>query len=88
MSMLFSQEEVTEMYVREREEEALNRGLERGHKEGFASGQKEGERKNALENAKNLLKEGLSPELIARALNLPLSEIEKIKEQMETESSH
>ena len=108
MSLLFSQEEVTEMYVREREEEAMKQGrmegfasgqkegfasgqkqgFASGQKQGFASGQKEGEKKNAIETAERMLREALPTDLIVRVSGLSLSEIEKIKEQMKTESSN
>lgn len=35
-----------------------------------------------IENAKNLLKEGLPVELIARAINMPISEVSELKSKM------
>ena len=46
--------------------------------------EKAAERKKAIEAAKNLLIEGLPVELIARALNLSICEIDAIKAQMES----
>lgn len=70
MVTLFDNETILKGYTREKENAALNEGISKG------------ERKKALEAARNLIKEGLPVELIARALNLPLAEINEIKSQM------
>jgi predicted transposase/invertase (TIGR01784 family) len=51
-----------------------NSWVEKGLKEGIQKGESEGKRKIAL----NMLKEGLSIELIVRVTNLDYTEIEKI----------
>jgi predicted transposase/invertase (TIGR01784 family) len=51
-----------------------NSWVEKGIKEGIKKGESEGKRKIAL----NMLKEGLSIELIVRVTNLDYTEIEKI----------
>ncbi|WP_318720864.1 Rpn family recombination-promoting nuclease/putative transposase [Treponema sp.] len=48
-----------------------------GKKEGI----EEGARQNAIENAKAFLKEGLSPEVIARCVKLPLEQILELQEK-------
>lgn len=50
--------------------------------EGLAKGCSEGMELEKFENAKNLLKEGLPVELIARAINMPISEVNKLKAQI------
>ncbi len=45
--------------------------------DGKAAGIQIGEKKKAVEDARNLLKKGISPELIAECIGLPLDEVEK-----------
>jgi predicted transposase/invertase (TIGR01784 family) len=52
----------------------VEKGIKEGLKEGIQKGESEGKRKIAL----NMLKEGLSIELIVRVTNLDYTEIEKI----------
>ena len=66
MVTLFDNETILKGYTREKEKAALNEGI----------------KTKALEDARNLIKEGLPAELIARAINLPISEIDEIKSQM------
>ncbi len=70
MNTLFDNETILKGYTKEKEKAALNEGISKG------------EKKKALETARNLIKEGLPVELIARAINLPISEINEIKSQM------
>ena len=56
-----------------------DRDIQRAAKrEGFA----EGARETAIMNAKNLLKEGDSPEKVARCTGLPLEEVQKLAEEL------
>ena len=55
--------------------------LEAGREEG----RKLGARETAIANAKNLLKEGDSPEKIARCCNLPLEQVIALKEELSHE---
>ena len=48
--------------------------------EAFEDGEMQGEQNKALESAINLLKENVSPELIARCVGLPLEEVKKLAE--------
>ncbi|MBQ6056993.1 MAG: hypothetical protein IJJ70_00320 [Treponema sp.] len=55
--------------------------------QGVDDGRKEGAQQQALETAENLLKENISPEIIARCTGLPLSRIlEQQKQLAETVS--
>ena len=56
--------------------------------QGVDDGRKEGAQQQALETAENLLKENISPEIIARCTGLPLSRIlEQQKQLAETVSN-
>ena len=66
MVTLFDNETILKGYTREKEKDALNEGI----------------KTKALDDARNLIKEGLPVELVARAINLPISEINEIKSQM------
>lgn len=50
-----------------------------------AEGRAEGAKQTAIENAKNLLKEGDSPEKIARCCSLPLEQVLALKEELARE---
>lgn len=54
---------------------------------GLAEGLKRGVRKNAIANAKNFLKEGDSPEKIARCCSLSLAQVFALKEELERETA-
>ena len=45
----------------------------------------DGAHDNAVKNAKNLLKEGDSPEKIARCTGLPLEDVQKLADEMKTQ---
>ena len=45
--------------------------------DGKAAGIQIGAQQKAVEDARNLLKKGISPELIAECIGLPLDEVEK-----------
>lgn len=49
--------------------------------QGVDDGRKEGAQQQALETAENLLKENISPEIIARCTGLPLSRILELHKQ-------
>ena len=46
--------------------------------DGKAAGIQIGEQKKAVEDARNFLKKGISPELIAECIGIPLDEVGKI----------
>nr|MCR5385510.1 hypothetical protein [Treponema sp.] len=47
----------------------------------FSAGKKEGAQEKAVESARELLKEGISPEVIARCVKLPLEQVLELKEK-------
>ena len=66
---------------------AEQRGLEKGIKKGLEKGLEKGIEKGKVESAKNLLKlNKLSCDEIAQCCSLPIEEIKKLKEELETES--
>ena len=72
MVTLFDNETILKGYMREKVNAARAEALA------------DGERRNAIETAKNLLIEGLPVELIARAVNLSICEIDAIEAKMES----
>ena len=60
-------------------EEGISIGLERGREEGISVGIErglaQGAYEKALETAKNLLSEGLAPQMVARCTDLPLETV-------------
>ena len=66
MNTLFDNETILNGYTREK----------------IIAARQEGQKLEKLENAKNLLKEGLPVELIARAINMPISEVSELKSKM------
>ena len=59
-------------------EEGISIGLERGLERGRATGREEGAYQNKLETARNLLSEGLAPQMVARCTGLPLETVERL----------
>ena len=66
MNTLFDNETILKGYTREK----------------IIAARQEGQKLEKIENAKNLLKEGLPAELIARAINMPISEVSELKSKM------
>ena len=66
MNTLFDNETILKGYTREK----------------IIAARQEGQKLEKIENAKNLLKEGLPAELIARAINMPISEVNELKSKM------
>ena len=56
--------------------------LERGIEKGLKAGREEGARANALENARNLLKNGASPELVAKSLGMEMEQVLKLQKEV------
>lgn len=61
-------------------------GVDDGIKQGIEQGIEQGARGNAVENAKNLLREKIPEELIAKCIGLPLEEIKKLSEEIKQEA--
>ena len=68
MVTLFDNETILKGYTREK----------------IIAARQEGQKLEKIENAKNLLKEGLPVELVARAINMPISEVNELKSKMAT----
>ena len=66
MVTLFDNETILKGYTREK----------------IIAARQEGQKLEKIENAKNLLKEGLPVELVARAINMPISEVNELKSKM------
>lgn len=66
MNTLFDNETILKGYTREK----------------IIAARQEGQKLEKIENAKNLLKEGLPVELVARAINMPISEVNELKSKM------
>ena len=60
---------------------ALEKGREEGMAEGMAKGMEKGMEKEKLSTACRLLSMGLSDEQVSTATELPLEEIQKLREQ-------
>ena len=61
--------------------EGIEIGREKGMKEGMEKGMAKGMEKEKLATARRLLSMGLSDEQVSTATELPLEEIQKLKEQ-------
>ena len=60
----------------------LNYEKERGYSIGYDNGYDSGLHQKAVEDATNLLRENISPEVIARCTGLSLAEVEEIKNSL------
>ena len=63
-------------------ERGLEQGLERGLERGRATGREEGAYQTKLETARNLLSEGLAPQMVARCTDLPLETVLKLEQDL------
>ena len=63
------------------EKRGMEKGMAKGRAEGMAKGRAEGMEKEKLATARRLLSMGLSDEQVSTATELPLEEIQKMKEQ-------
>lgn len=70
---------IAEKLIKEGMEKGIEIGIEKGMEKGIEKGLLEGKRKTA----KNFLQQGISPELVAKASELPLEEILKLKKEIE-----
>ena len=60
----------------------LERGLTTGREEGLSIGLERGAYQNKLETARNLLSEGLAPQIVARCTNLPLEIVQQLEREV------
>ena len=56
-------------------EKGISIGLEQGLEQGRATGREEGAYQTKLETARNLLSEGLTPQMVARCTDLPVETV-------------
>ena len=56
---------------------------EEAYEDGMNAGIEKGARETAIKNAKNLLREGDSPEKVARCIGLPLEEVQKLAAELQ-----
>ena len=63
-------------------EEGISIGLERGREEGISVGIERGAYEKALETARNLLSEGLTPQMVARCTDLPLETVLNLEQDL------
>ena len=62
-------------------QQGIQQGLEQGLEQGIEQGLKQGAHQNKLETARNLLAEGLPPEIIARCTGLPMETIHQLVQE-------
>ena len=62
----------------EGQKSGIELGFSKGEKSGFAKGEKSGAAQKEREIAKEMLKEGMAQELIAKITGLPLKEIQAL----------
>ncbi|MDR3132368.1 MAG: transposase, partial [Rickettsiales bacterium] len=63
-------------------QEGREEGIQIGHEKGRAEGREEGEQQAKIAVAQNLLKAGVSVDLIAESTGLPKAEIAQLKEEV------
>lgn len=66
----------------QRLDDATEKGIQIGHEKGKKEGREEGEKQAKIAVAKNLLKAGISIDLIAESTGLPQAEIAQLKEEI------
>ena len=67
-------------------EESYEDGREEGISIGLATGREEGAYQNKLETARNLLSEGLAPQMVARCTDLPLETVLELERELNPKS--
>ena len=65
-----------------KQEEAYAIGITTGREEGISIGLERGAHQNKLETAKNLLAEGLAPQVVARCTTLPLETVLELAQEL------
>lgn len=56
----------------------IDDGYDEGYEKGISIGLQHGAYKKALETARNLLSEGLNPQMVARCTSLPLETVQEL----------
>ena len=63
-------------------EEGFEKGITTGREEGISIGLGRGAYQNKLETAKNILAEGLAPQVVARCTTLPLETVLELSQEL------
>ena len=66
----------------EQRRDGYEEGLFTGREEGISIGLERGAYENKLETAKNMLTEGLTPQMVARCTGLPLETVMELEQEM------
>uniref|UniRef100_UPI0037BEC242 hypothetical protein n=1 Tax=Candidatus Wolbachia massiliensis TaxID=1845000 RepID=UPI0037BEC242 len=61
---------------------SLKNSIEKGREEGIKIGQERGRKVEKIEVAKNLLKAGMSIDVISQTTDLPQAEVSQLKEEI------
>ncbi len=64
--------------------EGFDEGFAEGREAGLQQGLERGAYENKLETARNLLSEGLAPQMVAHCTNLPLELVQSLMESSST----
>ena len=67
------------MILEEFDEERFKRNM---RQEGYEDGLVDGEARKAIKDAENLLRENITPEIIARCTGLPIEQIHQLAEKI------
>ena len=78
----FDQEQYDRIRRREGYEAGVSDGITQGISQGISQGITQGARQTAIKNAIALLKEGDTPEKVARCTELPLEKVLELQEQI------
>ena len=85
MSILMTEYDyATDLAVQREEayEDGLFAGREEGISIGLERGLEQGAYQKALETARNLLEEGLAPQMVARCTHLPLEMVQQLQQEL------
>ena len=69
-----------ELFIKTMHQDGYEDGYADGREEGLEAGRAEGARKTALENARNLLSNGVRPEIVAKSIGLEMDEVLKLQQ--------
>ena len=79
MMSLFTQEEITDMFIKEAKHEGISMGRSEGISEGISMGRTEGLREGRISTAKKMLDKGMSLEEIQEMTDLSIEDIKALK---------
>jgi hypothetical protein len=79
MMSLFTQEEITDMFIKEAKNEGISMGRSEGISEGISMGRTEGLREGRISTAQKMLDKGMSVEEIQEMTDLSIEDIKALK---------